>query len=306
MNTLDNYFVLVGLLMISLFYTTQSSILCNDSCPSTTAFAVSVGVISAVVCGLNLFLTMMTDEAAKVNLFFAFFLAVWWTAGSGVGTFSGPYVDGNPLNGFVAAWAGLIVSYYNLYTVFDFFKEKMDKARNISGHGSLILILLVCSTFFMSQSAVLCSKGNCTSYEGYAITLGAIGILISFALMIFEKVRAENTLKGTAAFSILWWGIGVAVVTFHAPYTTLSNGYVTSWMCFVISVIFAALCAREDDDLFTKRYPAPTTGVTLIENNYSAPTPQSFGATPVPAYAAYPPPQQYYQPQYIQPQPMKV
>ena len=74
----DNKLVLVGLLIVSVIYTAQSSILCKSSCGSLTAYAVSVGVISAVICILNLVLHLLTDEADKINVFLAVLLAVWW------------------------------------------------------------------------------------------------------------------------------------------------------------------------------------------------------------------------------------
>ena len=106
---------LVILLLASIFELIAASLMCSDEeaatdatkCPS--AYAVSVGAVSAAACFV-LFMVQVHRDSLPYRLHgaptpIAVFLLVWWVVGWCVLTFDAPFTYIG--NGFFATWAGV-------------------------------------------------------------------------------------------------------------------------------------------------------------------------------------------------------
>eukprot|EP00121_Abeoforma_whisleri_P005832 Awhi_evm1s5290 len=118
-------------------------------------------------------------------------------------------------------------------------------------HGqitSTLGVMLISNVFFVTAAATLCDQTNCSSYNGYAVALGVIGLVIClclFAMKFATKDALFSIGKILAGFNALWWTIGTGIVTFKAPFTFLGNGYFASWFSLFASVYLLALLSPE-------------------------------------------------------------
>jgi hypothetical protein len=236
LDTSDNK-VLCGLWLFSLFYLVQTTISCasGKSCRGSHAVALAVGAISTLLISGSVFLKCFYSYRPRVvDLIMAIFLLLLWTAGLGVGTFYGPYgiVIGANANGYLSAWTAFFLSGYYVF----FF---CSAHQQITAHKNRIInttgLLLISTLFYLISSAIVCKRELCTSYVGYAIVVGAVGLIFAMLLFISRLLvkglskKIEVCLVG---FLFLWITSGTVVGTFASPFNLLGNGYLTAWVSF--------------------------------------------------------------------------
>ncbi|XP_063901137.1 uncharacterized protein LOC135120732 [Zophobas morio] len=241
--------VLCCLLILSCFYLTQSSILCSNAgvCTGTMAYAVSVGVVSTFATAVLLLIQFfMSDKPKIIDIVASVFLFVWWAAGTGVGTFEGPYTNFEYANGYLSSWIALVVSVYY------FFLCCGSSFRKISlEHDSVtavIGVLLISTLFYIIASAVQCNNYYCGGYIAYAIAVGSVGFILTIFLLILKICKIEwlyKIGKYIAGFLILWFAIGTGIATFKAPFPRLGNGYFGAWVSFLCSLFLFSMLVPE-------------------------------------------------------------
>lgn len=250
--------ILASLWIASIFYVTASGINCNSTnCKNENGYAVAVGVVSLVFSVIMLGLELMIKLGKNVHMGASLFLLVWWIPGCGVGTFQGPFLIAQ--NGYFSAWFALIVSTYYVFLSIELVRaesvKKIDKALATLG------VLFITTVFYLAAAAYICENPSslktgtitgsvntsCTSYTGYAVAVGSIGLVIVMGLIgmyIFAQKHFMSVLgKGIVGFLTLWWLLGAAIATFKEPFPVLSNGYFASWFSFLaclylLSILF--------------------------------------------------------------------
>lgn len=88
-------------------------------CDGAYAWAVALGVISALFTGIVLLLSNVAAGSVEPLLpFFAIFIAVWWSFGLIFTTFSlsAPFSTCSNMNGFVAVWTAFVTSWSFAYS----------------------------------------------------------------------------------------------------------------------------------------------------------------------------------------------
>lgn len=80
----------------------------TSSCDGNAIYALIVGPISLVICGI--FLKVDPETLGTAEKFLSVFTVLWWTVALGVLTISGPFIISG--NGFFATWAGFCCSFF--------------------------------------------------------------------------------------------------------------------------------------------------------------------------------------------------
>eukprot|EP00301_Raphidiophrys_heterophryoidea_P017861 c2865_g1_i1.p1 GENE.c2865_g1_i1~~c2865_g1_i1.p1 ORF type:complete len:312 (+),score=81.35 c2865_g1_i1:47-937(+) len=105
-----------------------------------------------------------------------------------------------------------------------------------------VAYIIFASLVEMIAAAKVCGEGPCSSYQQFAVALGsisfALGLIYGVALKFFTAPIATAT-PAFAFFFVVFWSIGVGIVTFKEPFTVIGNGYFASWLALLASMGFA-------------------------------------------------------------------
>jgi len=243
----SNSTILALLFVVSIFYLTASSLICdklpnfpnnpnNPKCDKELAYAIAVAAVSLLVSGVLMLGTHMSKLPEKSHIVGSLFMLAWWAAGCGVGTFERPFTL--PSNGYFSAWIAFIASAIYAVNNVEFLKMRADSTKGLGSESFCLLVLFVSNVMFLTAAGIACDSSNCTDYVAYAVSVGAVGLLIC---IIFYAQSYLNNLFGygkfVAGFNALWWGFGASITTFEGPFTLVGNGYFAAWISF-----FAAGC----------------------------------------------------------------
>lgn len=173
----------------------------------------------------------------------AMFLFIWWIVTTGVLTFNGPFIETG--NGYLAVWAGFILSIIGLSHHIEPMKTFSDE-QNLFRNGLLI-----------SSIVLICAVGiyvNTFPEAVYALVIA----IITVVLVMMQQFGLNGSLSGIMIYRglALSWLILAVVTTFRAPFTTTGNGYFASWGGF----FFCIKCAM-------KTYESPSGDIEMTEED---------------------------------------
>jgi hypothetical protein len=214
---------------------------CARAWDGMLAYGVAVGALSVVVCVVCLLMNKFKPGSlVAVEVYIAFFLALWWSLGAGILTFDAPYT--NVSNGYFACWVGAISS--NIY-LFMSSRAMRDANSNIkvAAEQQPAFLLLLASTVEMIAAANVCANSHyCEEEHGWAVAVGCLSMLTCLIVIVcaFAKITLPRLIMQVIAiFLVVLWIPGVYVVTFIAPFQTVGNGYLAAWSALFLSIIFA-------------------------------------------------------------------
>lgn len=184
---------------------------------------------------------------------------IWWLAGVGLITRAGG-IAYEALNIYFSAWGSVFACAYTL--------NEWGSAKDIISVQELTRISATLSPWyvlFLSSVVVMGSAADAFSYleqqgtndEAYAVACGAVSTFLSFYAILVHyklvrccKIKQGGLLElGIAIFLILWWIVGVAILTENDGVGATisgtscgdkddvpgSNLYISSWMCLFSS-----------------------------------------------------------------------
>lgn len=76
----------------------------------------------------------------------------------------------------------------------------------------------------------------------YALSVSVISLAACLAIQTGEFMRPgllEKVEKPVSLFLFVWWAVGTGVITFRAPFTTVSNGYFSAWAGLIFTTHWA-------------------------------------------------------------------
>lgn len=207
------------------------------------AWALAVGIISAILCLFKLLFVVVKMEVKNVDKVLSLILVLLWIFGTAFNTSTkGPYsVSGN---GFFSTWIALLASaYYFMQAWNDMVGGAV--AQGQQALGKWLVIVLVTSLIEMSVAADNCDTvGDCKRRNGYAVAVGVVSSALCIIFLLLGKVKGGAT-SGTAekvlAFILLvLWCAAAGVTTGpDGPFYATGNGYFTTWFAFFASVVYA-------------------------------------------------------------------
>jgi len=240
-----------SLLVASVVVTAQASQDCvnqTGSCDSWKGWAVSLGVISTILC-LYLLLTMTfllehrLEKTKKTLPYFAIFLTIWWLLGVATLTFDGPFEETG--NGFFASWLALLLSIYfcqitilRVEAVLLSFKDAVSSPyQRAMGMLMVFSFAVAYSCLLLLDDRTVLDDSNATPQELWGLSCGLIsGFLIIIFMCLEPRVLCLSTKRGALACLLIpLWLFGAGVLTFDEPFTLTSNGYFCAWGSFCAS-----------------------------------------------------------------------
>mmetsp|Transcript_43949 Transcript_43949/g.70332 ORF Transcript_43949/g.70332 Transcript_43949/m.70332 type:complete len:305 (+) Transcript_43949:183-1097(+) len=225
------YPLLVFLASIVLMISASSACSNLQSCVGKYAYAVAASVISLVVCFAFLFLEKKESLDGKQRVAITVFLFLWWVFVAAFCTFSPPFET--PGNGYFACWGGLVGTLMMLMNEVGKVREAVDRFSQV---GHKLGILIVGSVVVFCAGIGKCSNG-CAGTAGYAIAAGVISFVIAVLRVVLAQKLSITVLKGVTGFLILWWVVGLIILTFVNPFTQVGNGYFATWACLIASIL---------------------------------------------------------------------
>lgn len=213
----------------------------KSSSGSLLSYALSVSVISLAAC-----LIIQTGEFVKPGLLekvekpVSLFLLLWWTIGTGVITFKGPFLLVS--NGYFSAWAALLFTTHwalnidtSKFTELEYGRKILVSFMVAAAVEMFACIPFIANDFFLGQAA-------------WGLTAGLITLLICGAIIkLYDDMNAQ-VLKINAILMFVIWATVAGVCTFDGPFLSAGNGYFASWGGFVASTFFLQhVMAREDE-----------------------------------------------------------
>eukprot|EP00010_Vexillifera_abyssalis_P001206 CAMPEP_0201552368 /NCGR_PEP_ID=MMETSP0173_2-20130828/15465_1 /ASSEMBLY_ACC=CAM_ASM_000268 /TAXON_ID=218659 /ORGANISM="Vexillifera sp., Strain DIVA3 564/2" /LENGTH=343 /DNA_ID=CAMNT_0047962841 /DNA_START=29 /DNA_END=1060 /DNA_ORIENTATION=+ len=228
----------------SLFYLTQAATICDDAdgCNSYLGWAVAAGTVSmALTLVLGLLTWFDKLQSPLMHTVCSAFLVLWWTFGTGIGTFKEPFVGTG--NGFFAGWCSFIGSVYYLWIASSAYRASTttihDALKKLGYLGNVFV--LFASFVYMVASSIVCTDiGTCDKEFGWAVACAVISLVLCATIagiQFFGGAGLSPMLHCIfAGFLIVWWGAGAGVGTFRKPFTTTSNGYFAAWGAFFSSL----------------------------------------------------------------------
>lgn len=114
--------------------------------------------------------------------------------------------------------------------------------------GALVGLLLASIIEFVQALTICLEEDNYESLKGFALALGSVSSLCSFAILtsrkrndqayVYNKFMQNNVLPWCSIFLTLWWGAGVVMCTFEEPFEKTGNGYFACWIALMLSLYF--------------------------------------------------------------------
>jgi len=163
------------------------------------------------------------------NKYFGWFFVVWWLPATCCFTFNGPFVAVG--NGYFASWACLLAALGHLREVAASdllrFEALLEQGSTAPIETHIKHCLFLASIVVLWAAGALCDESNyCEKEYGWAVACGAVSSFICLLLHIpglGALLSAAD--RPIAAFMALWWGFGVAIMTFKGPFLAASNGF---------------------------------------------------------------------------------
>lgn len=111
------------------------------------------------------------------------------------------------------------------------------------GHVQIVCVILVASVVLLVDSSM--QLNNCHMCDeaslSWAIACSCISLIVSIIYLLglrFTRGLMSVWAQFFAIFFLVWWTLGVGIITFDKPYTVASNGYLSSWVAWFMSFYF--------------------------------------------------------------------
>jgi len=208
-----------------------------SACWGTRGYQVAVGVVSlsiAGLCGICFYLELLTNTAFETAV--SVFLFLWWTAGVIVLTFFGDFQLTTTAAGYFGTWVSFGLA---VLAVLSISENIAYFDKNITSVRKPIFVLTLASLVNMGAAIGPCS-GTCSDYNAYAIVLSVVSLFVGLVMFFFPRNLERKFMQFVAAFLVLWWIFGAAVITLGGPQTVAGNGFFSAWIALIASVAFAA------------------------------------------------------------------
>jgi len=110
--------------------------------------------------------------------------------------------------------------------------------------------ILVASCVELAQAAQNCTEklNKCKDEDGFAVAVGTISLILCICYFICLKFKMDLIAKFTqylSLFLMIWWGVGVIVLTFVRPFNTTGNGYFACWGAALLSIYYCQLAVQK-------------------------------------------------------------
>lgn len=110
--------------------------------------------------------------------------------------------------------------------------------------------ILVASCVELAQAAQNCTEkfNKCKDEDGFAVAVGTISLFLCLCYLILLKMRRDFISKFTkflSLFLLIWWSVGVIVLTFKHPFNTTGNGYFACWGAALLSIYYCQLAVEK-------------------------------------------------------------
>jgi hypothetical protein len=219
-------------------------------CRDTYGYQVAVATISAFIALVSALLYYFGALKSKMaRELISLFQFLWWTAGVIVLTFFGSFQFTDFANGYFGSWASFIIAALLLMSVSDHFTTAADRATH--SVRKPLLFLIAASAVEMGAAIGPCSpRAYCTRYNAFAIALGSISLFISIVLFFIAPKVSLTVLRIIGVFLVLWWVVGMAVVTFGGPFVSTGNGYFASLAAVFASFAFVHWVNAHNDYVY--------------------------------------------------------
>jgi len=112
------------------------------------------------------------------------------------------------------------------------------------GHVQIVCAILVASVVLLVDSSMLLNNCHIKCDEAslnWAIACSCISLIVSIIYLLGLRFTAglmSVWAQLFAIFFLVWWTLGVGIITFDKPYTVASNGYLSSWVAWFMSFYF--------------------------------------------------------------------
>merc|ERR1711860_141046 len=116
---------------------------------------------------------------------------------------------------------GLIASLMMTMNEFAKVRDTLDRFAKL---GHKVAILLAASIIVFGSGIAACNNG-CSGQAAYAISAGVISFCIMLVpVFMRDKLNTDN-MRMLSMFMVVWWTIGLVILTFIGPFKTSGNGY---------------------------------------------------------------------------------
>jgi len=114
-----------------------------------------------------------------------------------------------------------------------------DRAENLR----LLFIIFLASAVEVIAAARHCSAvSSCRKKDLWAVIVGSVSVVMTFLMMAalyFMTVVNVVALEIAGVLLLAMWAAGTGILTFKHPFIAPGNGYFSSWVAFVVSLLFA-------------------------------------------------------------------
>jgi len=200
-------------------------------------YAIAVGVVSMIICGLLMFATKYRPAfVTNYSHFASIFLLLWWGFGATIMTFSHPFPEVG--NGYFASWLGFAMSGSFASQTVDAIANRTSNMQPSALDRAIVFLIFMASIVVIIAAAVLCdSRDSCDNDFAFAV---ASGVLSACVCLIYLLARGALPIQMAAFFLGSWWLVSTGVLTFDEkdPFGSVGNGYFAVWCCFLCSFYF--------------------------------------------------------------------
>lgn len=110
--------------------------------------------------------------------------------------------------------------------------------------------ILIASCVELAQASQNCTEklNKCEDEDGFAVAVGTISLFLCICYLICLKFKRNVIAKFTqylSLFLLIWWSVGVIVLTFKHPFNTTGNGYFACWGAALLSIYYCQLAVEK-------------------------------------------------------------
>jgi len=110
--------------------------------------------------------------------------------------------------------------------------------------------ILVASCVELAQASQNCTEEliDCEEENAFAVAVGTISLFLCICYVICLLFKRDFISKFTqylSLFLLIWWTVGVIVLTFKHPFNTTGNGYFACWGALLLSIYYCQLAVEK-------------------------------------------------------------